>query len=121
MAQAPHHTGPAQKRFTKVVTLLHLIDPVRGEPTEHSMDRHPHEGLGQREHHQKKFLDSFALICSTSRQGGETASAVCMEPNHPSGTVLRLARNLGVPPDLVDRLHAVLDNLTLVATRGAWP
>lgn len=120
MTQAPHHTGPAQKRFTKVVTLLHLIDPVRGEPTEHSMDRHPHEGFGQREHHQKKFLDSFALICSTSRQGGDTAAAVCMEPNHPSGTILRLARNLGVPPNLVDRLQAVLDNLTLVATRGAW-
>lgn len=118
MSQAPHHTGLAQARFTKLVALLALIDPVRGEPTVHSVDRHPHDGIGQRENLQKKFLDSFALICSTSSCGGDTASAVCLEPGHPSGTVLRLAQNFGVPPDLVDRLQAVLNNLTSVATGG---
>lgn len=118
MSQARPHTGQALQRFTKVVTLLHLIDPVRGEPTVHSLDRHPHDSIGQRENIQKKFLDSFALICSTSRRGGDTASAVCLEPGHPSGTVLRLARNLGVQPDLLDRLQAILDNLSLVATGG---
>lgn len=119
MSQARPHTGEAQKRFTKLVTLLCLIDPVRGEPTVHGLDKHPHDNIGQQESLQKKFLDSFALVCSTGK-GGDTASAVCLEPGHPSGTVLRLARNLGVPPELVDRLQDILDDLTSVASRGVY-
>src|SRR3569833_2077820 len=72
-------TGAAHKRFVIATSLLYLIDPVRGEPTVHSLDRHPHDNNGRLENHQKKFLDSFALICSTSRIGAETASAVCLE------------------------------------------
>ncbi|KAI7909504.1 hypothetical protein M9X92_011597 [Pyricularia oryzae] len=37
--------------------------------------------------------------------------------SHPSGNVLRLARNLGVPPDLVDQLQLILHNLTAVASK----
>ncbi|KAH7176904.1 hypothetical protein EDB81DRAFT_707606 [Dactylonectria macrodidyma] len=117
MAQARDLTGEAHKRFVSVVTLLALIDPVRGEPTVHSLDRHPHDGSGKQENLQKKFLDSFALICSTSSKGGETASAVCLEQGGPTGTVLRLASNLGVSQDLIDRLHLVLGDLTAVASR----
>lgn len=110
--------GEAHKRFVVVTTLLSLIDPVRGEPTTHSLDRHPHDDSSKHEQLKKKFLDSFALISSTSRTGADTASAVCMEQGHPSGTVLRLARNLGVPADLVNKLQEVLDDLTAVALGG---
>ena len=33
-------SGHAHSRFVVVTTLLHLIDPVRGEPTTHSLGRH---------------------------------------------------------------------------------
>jgi len=111
-------TGDAHKRFVIVTSLLYLIDPVRGEPTAHSLDRHPHDSNWRLENLQKKFLDSFALICSTSRTGGKTASAVCLEQGHPAGNVLRLARNLGVPQDLVSQLQQVLNDLSAVAAKG---
>ncbi|KAL6408495.1 hypothetical protein AUP68_08352 [Ilyonectria robusta] len=110
-------TGNAQKRFVQITTLLSLIDPVRGEPITHTLDRHPHDGRQTRERLQKKFLDSFALICSTSSKGGETASAVCLENSHPSGTIIRLARNLGVPEGLTGSLQAILDDLAAVASK----
>lgn len=113
--------GEAHNRFVVVSTLLSLIDPVRGESTTHSLDKHPHDDFWRHDQLQKKFLDSFALISSTSRIGGDTASAVCLEQGHPSGTVLRLARNLGVPKDLAGKLQEVLDDLTAIALRGILP
>jgi len=113
-------TGDAHKRFVIVTSLLYLIDPVRGESTAHSLDRHPHDSNWKLENLQKKFLDSFALICSTSRIGGRTASAVCLEQGHPAGNVLRLARNLGVPQDLVIQLQKVLNNLSAVAANRLY-
>ncbi|KAF3801494.1 hypothetical protein GCG54_00014708 [Colletotrichum gloeosporioides] len=109
--------GAAHNRFVVVSTLLSLIDRVRGEPTTHSLDRHPHDDSWKHEQLQKKFLDSFALISSTSRVGRETAAAVCLEQGHPSGTVLRLARNLGVPSSLIIHLQEILDDLTAVALK----
>lgn len=112
-------SGQAHRRFVVVSTLLHLIDPVRGEPTTHSLDRHPHDDSWKHDQLQKKFLDSFALISSTSRTGGDTASAVCLEQGHPSGTILRIARNLGISDEhLVSRLQEVLGDLTAVALKG---
>jgi hypothetical protein len=118
MSQKGAITGDTHKRFVKVATLLSLIDPVRGEPTVHSLDMHPHENAQKMESLQKKFLDSFALICSTSAKSGETASAVCMEQGHPTGTVLRLARNLGVPQQLLQGLNDILDYLAAVSSKG---
>lgn len=118
MSEAHSLTGQAHKRFVIVTSLLYLIDHVRGEPTVHSLDTHPHDSSFRLEKLQKKFLDSFAVICSTSRVGGETASAVCLEQGHPNGNVLRLARNLGVPNDLIDQLQQVLYDLTAVAAKG---
>ncbi|KAL3297623.1 hypothetical protein RB213_010095 [Colletotrichum asianum] len=109
--------GAAHNRFVVVSTLLSLIDRVRGEPTTHSLDRHPHDDSWKHEQLQKKFLDSFALISSTSRVGRETAAAVCLEQGHPSGTVLRLARNLGVPGSLIIQLQEILNDLTAVALK----
>lgn len=111
-------SGEAHSRFVVVTTLLSLIDRVRGEPTTHSLDRHPHDDCWRQDQLQKKFLDSFALIASTSRKGSDTASAVCLEQGHPSGNILRLARNRGIPEGLVIRLQEVLNDLTTVAMRG---
>ncbi|KAJ6783475.1 hypothetical protein PWT90_03508 [Aphanocladium album] len=108
-------TGDAHTRFTAVTTLLWLIDPVRGEATVHGLDKHPHDTSWRNDHLQKKFLESFALVCSTSAKGGKTASAVCIEDSRPSGTILRVARNLGVPQQLVSRLQDILDDLAAVA------
>lgn len=93
--------------------LLFLIEPVRGEPTVYSLDRHPHDDASPK----AKFLDSFALICST-RSGKETASAVSMEEGGPTGTILRLARNTSTSEELLLRFQAVLDDLTLIAKGG---
>ncbi|SPN99201.1 uncharacterized protein DNG_02238 [Cephalotrichum gorgonifer] len=67
MPQARALTGEAHKRFTIVAALLSMIDPVRGEPTVHSLDRHPHDSTRKQEQLQKKFLDSFALWASQAR------------------------------------------------------
>lgn len=102
-----------------VTTLLNLIDPVRGEPTTHSLDRHPHDDTRYKQQLQKKFLDSFALISSNSSTSGDTASAVCLEQGQPSGTVLRLARNSGFQSnDLVYQLQDILNDLTALALKG---
>jgi len=111
----------AHAHFVLVCTLLYLIDPVRGAATQgRNLDTHP-DGASQK--HQNllmKFLDSFALISSTSKIGGETASAVSMEQAHASGAVLRLARNLGVPGDCKLRLQSILDTLASIAQKGMY-
>ncbi|KAF3767952.1 hypothetical protein M406DRAFT_338624 [Cryphonectria parasitica EP155] len=109
MTQARTLLGDAHSRFIQVATLLSLIDP------------HPHDNAGKQEQLVKKFLDSFALICSTSSKGAESASAVCLEVGHPTGTILRLARNLGVSQDLTDGLRDILNDLTAVATKVQEP
>ncbi|KAL0940192.1 uncharacterized protein CTRU02_202955 [Colletotrichum truncatum] len=109
--------GEAHRRFVIVTTLLHLIDPVRGEATTHSLDRHPHDDSWKYQQLQKKFLDSFALAASTSRKGRESASAVCLEEGRPGGNVLRLARNIGVPEELLSKLQEILDDLTAVSLK----
>ncbi|VUC38127.1 unnamed protein product [Clonostachys rosea] len=98
------------KRCVLNSVVLSLIEPVRGEPTTYSLDRHPHDN----ESPKAKLLDSFALICST-RNGKETASAVSMEEGGPTGTILRLARNTGTSEELLSRFQAVLDDLNSIA------
>ncbi|KAF6789076.1 NB-ARC and TPR domain protein [Colletotrichum sojae] len=53
--------------------------------------------------------------------GRDTAAAVCLEQGHPSGTILRLARNLGVPEDVASRLQGILHDLNAVALREKRP
>jgi len=67
------------KHFVVQSALLSLIDPVRGEPTRTSLDENPDGDISGGQQLKQKFLDSFALICSTSSSGAETASALCLE------------------------------------------
>ncbi len=100
------------------MALLSLIDPVRGEPTRDPLERHPDDDMWKSHQLKERFLDSFALICSTSSSGKETASAVCMEQNQPLGTILRVARNRGLSQQDLARLGSVLNILVPLPTGG---
>lgn len=110
--------GEARKQFLINSALLSLIDPVRGKPTKGLLDKHPDDNVSRSHQLKEKFLDSFALICSTSCSGKETASAVCMEQNQLPGTILRVARNRGLLQRDLIRLERVLQILLATANGG---
>lgn len=113
-------SGAVLKRFVVQSALLYLIDPVRGEPTRTSLSENPDDNSSSGHHLKQNFLDSFALICSTSSSGAETASAVCLEQHAPAGAILRVARNRGLMPMDLNRLERVLQILRVVARKGAY-
>jgi len=112
--------GADLKNFVVLSALLSLIDPVRGEPTRNSLDEDPDADISGGQRLKQKFLDSFALICSTSRLGAETASAVCLEQHALAGPVLRVARNRGLTPKDLTGLEKVLQILQTVARNGTY-
>ncbi|KAJ3467987.1 hypothetical protein MRS44_005551 [Fusarium solani] len=109
--------GADLKRFVVQSALLSLIDPVRGEPTRSSLDENPDGDISGGQQLKQKFLDSFALICSTTSSGAETASAVCLEQHVTAGAVLRVARNHGLTPKDLAGLEEVLQILQVVARK----
>lgn len=112
---APGHISNASKQVVINAVLLRLSDPVRGAPTKDSLDGYLDENTLTTAQLMQKFLDSFALICSTSSAGKETASAVCLEQTQESARVLRVARNLGLPPRDQAQLEDVVQVLVVVA------
>jgi hypothetical protein len=108
------------KRFVVRSALLSLIDPVRGEPTRTSLDENPAGDISGGQQLKQKFLDSFALICSTSSSGAETASAVCLEQHAAAGAILRVARNRGLTAQDLAGLEQVLQILRKVARKGTY-
>lgn len=111
-------TGNAQNRFIQAAVLLHLLDPVRGEPTVYGLDRDPNEIEPQRERLLKrKFLDSFALVCATKKDG-DTVSAASIEEGFPEGTVIRVASNHGVKNSTLRGLRELMAILNGIASRG---
>ncbi|KAI5464413.1 hypothetical protein BGZ63DRAFT_377623 [Mariannaea sp. PMI_226] len=95
--------------------LLNLIDPVRGKPTKGHLEGNPDDNTFISHQLKERFLDSFALICSTASSGKETASAVCIEQNQQSGTILRVARNRGLSQQDLGILKRVLQILVATA------
>lgn len=112
--------GADLKRFVMLSALLRLIDPVRGEPTRTSLDENPDGDNSSGQRLKQKFLESFALICSTSSSGAETASAVCLEQHDPAGAILRVARNCGLTPKDLTGLEKVLQILQVVARERTY-
>ena len=108
-------------RFVQVVAFLFMIDPVRGEPSEHTFDQHRHNRYGREDHVTRKFLDSFALVAAGDKSGADAASAVCMEKEFKSGPVLRLARNKGISPERTKKLQDLIDDLSAVASKSKTP
>ncbi|KAJ9426121.1 hypothetical protein FOXG_07475 [Fusarium oxysporum f. sp. lycopersici 4287] len=106
-----HISGDTFDRFVLHSALLRLIDPVRGKPTRSTLDENPDGSFLGAWQLQQRFLDSFALICSTSSSGAETATAVCLETYDQVGNVLRLARNHGLAPEHLAGLKRVLQVL----------
>jgi len=118
MAAALEITGNVRDRFIQAAALLHLLDPVRGEPTAYGLDQEPHSGEVSRERFlRRKFLDSFALICAT-RKDGATVSAACLEEGGPGGTVVRIASNAGVSGETLTYLRDILGILNSIAIKG---
>lgn len=108
-----------QKHFVINTALLSMIDPVRGGPTKESFESFTvNDDILQTYQLKQKFLDSFALICSTSSSGKETASAVCLEQNQPRHTILRVARNHGLSQRDHDGLERILQILVVAASEG---
>ncbi|KJK86017.1 hypothetical protein H633G_10135 [Metarhizium anisopliae BRIP 53284] len=98
-------TGHVQTRFIEVATLLHLIDPVRGEPVDHGLGLEGNETELPRDCLLKrKFLDSFALVCAV-RKDGDTVSAAAMEERMPEGTVIRVASNHGLSESTLSEIR----------------
>ncbi|KAF4503071.1 hypothetical protein FAGAP_625 [Fusarium agapanthi] len=113
-----HVTGDTLDRFVLHSTLLRLIDPVRSKPTRSTLDENPDGSFLGAWQLQQKFLDSFALICSTSSSGAKTATAVCLEIHDKIGNILRLARNHGLTPEDQAGLERVLQVLQEVSRKG---
>ncbi|KAF5536715.1 hypothetical protein FPHYL_12925 [Fusarium phyllophilum] len=116
--QLVHVKGGALERFVLHSTLLGLIDPIRGRPTRSTLDENPDGSFLGAWQLQQKFLDSFALICSTSNSGAKTATAVCLEIHDKIGNILRLARNYGLIPEDLAGLERVLQVLQEVSRKG---
>ncbi|KAI7764274.1 hypothetical protein LZL87_012683 [Fusarium oxysporum] len=112
-----HISGDTLDRFVLHSALLRLIDPVRGKPTRSTLDENPDGSFLGAWQLQQKFLDSFALVCSTSSSGAETATAVCLETHDQVGSILRLARNHGLTPEDLAGLKRVLQVLQEVSRK----
>ncbi len=117
-AATTRERGEARKQLLINSVLLSLVEPVRGEPTKCLLECYPDADVLNSSQLKEKFLDSFALICSTSSSGKETASAVCMEQKRPSGTILRIARNRGLSQQDRVGLERVLQILIAAANGG---
>lgn len=102
-----------------LAALLNLIDPVRGDAIRTLLDENPDGDSSSGQQLKQKFLDSFALICSTSRFGKDTAAAVCLEEHSPTAATLRVARNRGLTPKDSAGLESVLQVLRAVAKKGS--
>jgi len=101
-------TGTVRDRFIQGCTFLKLLDPVRGEPTTYGLDQDSPNLQAPREQTLKrKFLDSFALLCATKKDGS-SVSAACLEEGAPEGTVIRIASNSGVSEETLSQLRSIL-------------
>lgn len=104
-------TGHVLNRFIQAAVLLHLLDPVRGEPTTYGLDHDMHElGVSRESLLKRKFLDSLALVCAAKKDAA-SVSAVCMEEGHPHGTVLRFASNGGVREHVLSQIRKIISIL----------
>lgn len=109
-------TGNVRNRFIQAAVLLHTFNPVRGEPTAYGLDQDPHEIETPRERLlKKKFLDSFALLCATKKDG-DSVSAACIEEGLPQGTIIRIASNSGVRESTLGQLRELVDVLNVIAS-----
>ncbi|KAK1496488.1 hypothetical protein CCUS01_02835 [Colletotrichum cuscutae] len=110
--------GNLQKRFVQDDVLLHKLDPVRGSPTAYGLDRYPHDaGVPREELLKRKFLDSFALLASTHKDG-DRVSAATLEVGAPEGSVIRIASNAGVSASTLIVLREVMEILHDVSAMG---
>lgn len=110
--------GKLRGRFVQAVVLLHLFDPVRDEPPTQGLDQDQCELYVSRKRMlERKFLDSFALLCAIEKDGN-SVSATCVEEGTAQGTIIRLASNARVHNETMTNLRKVLRTLNGVADGG---
>ncbi|KAJ5220863.1 uncharacterized protein N7469_009750 [Penicillium citrinum] len=88
-------SGNLQRRFLETVLLLKALNEVQGVPSAHGLDSNECPSTQRADLLKRKFLDSFAFVCTT-RKGGANVAAACMEENQSGETIIRLACNAGV-------------------------
>lgn len=124
MTRVMEIVGNLRDRFVQAAVLLQMLDPVREESTElHTLDQDLGiSGIGadREKFLKRKFLDSFALICSTEKNGARV-SAACLEEGSPQGTVIRVASNEGVTEHTLGELRGIVGVLNAVAGDGTHP
>ncbi|KAL8823912.1 MAG: hypothetical protein Q9191_005451 [Dirinaria sp. TL-2023a] len=108
--------GHARDRFIQAAVLLYTLNSVRGEPSGYDLDQDPHNIEISRERLLKrKFLDSFALICATKKDG-DSVSTACLEERSSQETVVRIASNSGVRENTLVQLRELVNVLNDVAS-----
>ena len=112
-------TGNLRDRFVEVSVLLSLLSPVRGKPTTNNLtqDLPNSDGNSRESLLKRRFLDSFALICATKKDGS-SVSAVCLEEDLPRGTVVRVASNAGVSDSVLLQLQEIMYVLNQIGSSG---
>ena len=64
---------------------------------------------------ERKFLDSFALLCATEKDG-DSVSAACLEEDFSQGTILRIAGDSGVRESIPSQLRELVTALNDVVS-----
>lgn len=121
MAQALEITGNLRDRFVQAAVLLQTLGPVHEESAElHTLDQDFSQyeiGADHENFLKQRFLDSFALICSTEKDSARV-SAACLEEGSPEGTIIRVASNGGVTEHTLRELRDLVDVLNSTIADG---
>ncbi|KAL2007242.1 hypothetical protein VTN00DRAFT_8680 [Thermoascus crustaceus] len=122
MAQALEITGNLRDRFVQAAVLLQTLGPVHEVSTElHTLDQDFSQyeiGADHENFLKQRFLDSFALICATEKDGARV-SAACLEEGSPEGTIIRVASNGGVTEHTLRELRDLVDVLNSTIADGS--
>ncbi len=111
-------TDNLRSRFIQAAVLLRMLNPVRDDPTIHGLDQDPHNiDISRERLLKRKFLDSFALICATKKDG-DSVSATCMKEGASQGTVLRIASNSEVGERTLGQLRELVNTLNSIGSEG---
>ena len=65
----------------------------------------------------RKFLNSFALICAIKKDG-DSVSAAYIEEGAPQGTIIRVASNSGVSKKTLSELRELVAILNSIGSAG---
>ena len=107
-------------RFIEVAILLHTFNLVREESIAYGLDQDSYNIETLRERLLKrKFLDSFAFICATKRDG-DNVSIACLEEELSQETIVWITSNFKVRENTLDQLRELVNVLNRVASKDIF-